>query len=79
MCELQDLQDRSDEIEALEAIFSDDFRRIDGDTFEITVNADILIRIYFPESYPSKCTPLHELHGHHLSDEKAISHLTSTA
>ena len=71
MCDPQDLQDRSDEVEALEAIFSEDFRRIDGDTFEITVNADLSVRIYFPESYPSKCSPLHELHGQHLTDEQA--------
>jgi hypothetical protein len=73
MCEPQDLLDRSDEVEALEAIFSDDFRRIDGDTFEIVVNADVFIRICFPESYPSKCAPLYELHGQLLTDEQAIS------
>jgi hypothetical protein len=71
MCEPQDLQDRSDEVEALEAIFSEDFRRIDADSFEIRVNPDLFIRICFPETYPSKCSPLHELHGYQLSNEQA--------
>lgn len=66
----QDERERSDEIEALQAIFSDDFRQIDSESIEIQVDKDLSIRICLPKNYPSTCPPLFELHSALLSDEQ---------
>lgn len=69
----QDAQERNDEIEALQAIFTDEFRQINDDSFEIQIDKDLCIRVCLPSNYPSTCPPLFELQNGLLTDEQIIS------
>ena len=75
--DLQDQRDRQDEVEALQAIFSDDFRPFSTDTFEIKVNSSLSIRICLPDTYPSRCGPLYELLSPSQTSEQVGGHFSS--
>jgi hypothetical protein len=73
----QDAQERNDEIEALQAIFTDEFRQINDDSFEIQIDKDLCIRVCLPSNYPSTCPPLFELQNGLLTDEQVNQILTT--
>ena len=60
-----DKQDRAEEIEALEAIFADDFRLVADDTFELSLELPdgrrVGLHCHLPETYPSETPPLFEV------------------
>ena len=72
-------QDRAEELEALAAIFADDFRLVADDTFELSVELPDSRRLellcHLPENYPSQTTPLFELKAAWLGhdDEAALA------
>jgi hypothetical protein len=57
-------RDRNDEIEALEAIYSAEFHRIDNNSFKVQIYPDLCIRI---DHCQSKLLPSYQLDGKYLN------------
>ena len=74
-----DAQDRAEEMEALEAIFGDDFRAVAADTFELRIalegRGDVVMCCHLPETYPSRTAPLYEFRASWLTgaDEAVLA------
>mmetsp|Transcript_38518 Transcript_38518/g.90956 ORF Transcript_38518/g.90956 Transcript_38518/m.90956 type:complete len:423 (+) Transcript_38518:210-1478(+) len=74
-----DAQERADELEALAAIFCDDFRLVGEDTFELSLTMadghELVLHCALPPSYPSEASPVYELRAEwlHPADEAALA------
>lgn len=78
-----DLKHREEEIDALAAIYADDFSLLGLDRFEIRLTicrnlSRICLRCYLPEKYPSSDMPLFELESEwldHIAESALSDHL----
>jgi len=74
-----DAQARQDEIEALQAIFDQDFKLKDKEVFEVSVEVDedrvLSLHAALPESYPSEAPPIFEFEAQWLtaSDQEILT------
>lgn len=72
---MDDAEERSQEIEALQSIFPEEFEVLSPDTFKLTISAQppstrsLALFCSLPADYPSKNVPVFDLEGDWLPEE----------